>query len=469
MSSSRPVRIVSKSGENLQGELTVPEHSKALVLFAHGSGSSRLSPRNRWIAERLQSNHYATLLLDLLTESEEETRQKVFDIELLASRLMEAALWVRTQGDISNLPLALFGASTGAGAALVAAAEWPDRFSAVVSRGGRPDLAGIHLSHVTPPTLLIVGGEDHEVIRLNRQALDKLHCEKQLVVVPGATHLFEEPGTLEVVAQQTTDWLNQHLLDKTLPFANRESAALLLATKLANRDFHSPLVLAIPRGGVVTGAILAKKLNAPLDVILTRKLKHPQQPELAIGAISEDGESFLNRLGEGILETNPDYLKNEKQAELREIDRRKKLIRDFLPHESLDERTVILVDDGIATGATVFASLKLLRKKMPYELIVATPVAPLDTVKKLKKSCDEVVVLQTPSPFFSIGEFYKEFPQVQDEEMLELLRSCKRTPKDESKRNPPDQIIKNNINPEKPIEFLVDNCFEKSNRTENFS
>jgi putative phosphoribosyl transferase len=423
MHSSRPVRIVSKSGENLQGELDVPDKAKALVLFAHGSGSSRLSPRNRWIAERLQSNHYATLLLDLLTESEEGSRQKVFDIELLASRLTEAALWVRTQGDISTLPVALFGASTGAGAALVAAADWPERFSAIVSRGGRPDLAGAHLSHVNQPTLLLVGGEDHEVIRLNRQALDKLTCEKQLVIVPGATHLFEEPGTLEIVAQKTVDWLDKQIPNQAFPFANRETAALLLARKLGKRDLRRPLVLAIPRGGVMTGSVIAEILSAPIDVVLTRKLKHPQQPELAIGAISEDGESFLNRLGEDILEINPEYLKNEKQSELKEIERRKKLIREFLPHESLDDRTVILVDDGIATGATVFASLKLLRKKKPYELIVATPVAPLDTIKKLKKVCDEVIVLETPSPFFAIGEFYEEFPQVEDEEMIEVLKT----------------------------------------------
>ncbi len=195
----------------LQGDLCVPSSPRGLVLFAHGSGSSRLSPRNVAVAQALNDRGFATLLLDLLTEAEARDRRNVFDIPLLAERLLEAALWINGEPDLADLRLGLFGASTGAGAALLAAAELKIRVSAVVSRGGRPDLAGRALARVTAPTLLIVGGEDHHVITLNRQALEAMTCEKLLRIVPRAGHLFEEPGTLETVTELASDWFEHYL------------------------------------------------------------------------------------------------------------------------------------------------------------------------------------------------------------------------------------------------------------------
>jgi len=184
------------------------------VIFAHGSGSSRLSPRNRQVAARLHERRLATLLFDLLTEDEALDRRKVFDIPLLARRLGEAIAWRGTEPALSALPCGLFGASTGAAAALLAAAELPAAVHAVVSRGGRPDLAGSALPLVQAPTLLIVGGADTEVLQLNLGALARLRCTKQLDVVPNATHLFEEPGTLEQVAERASDWFAAHLKEK---------------------------------------------------------------------------------------------------------------------------------------------------------------------------------------------------------------------------------------------------------------
>jgi putative phosphoribosyl transferase len=181
------------------------------VAFAHGSGSGRFSPRNQFVARVLQQAALATLLLDLLEEEEAEDRNNVFDIGLLANRLQSAADWLRQEPATGALPLGYFGASTGAGAALVAAARQPAGVKAVVSRGGRPDLASSYLLLVQAPTLLIVGGHDDVVIELNEQALRRLHCRKQLIIVPGATHLFEEPGTLEEVARLAKDWFVQHL------------------------------------------------------------------------------------------------------------------------------------------------------------------------------------------------------------------------------------------------------------------
>lgn len=197
--------------EVLFGTLHAPSKAKGLVLFAHGSGSSRLSPRNQFVARYLEQNGMATLLFDLLTAAEEEiddvTRELRFDIPFLAKRLIASSSWAEKQ---CKLPIGFFGASTGAAAALVAAAEIGDSIQAVVSRGGRPDLAGEALARVVSPTLLIVGKLDFQVIELNREAFQVLQCEKKLEIVPGATHLFEEPGKLEVVAKLAASWFADH-------------------------------------------------------------------------------------------------------------------------------------------------------------------------------------------------------------------------------------------------------------------
>jgi putative phosphoribosyl transferase len=195
---------------SLPGRLSLPEHATGLVLFAHGSGSSRHSPRNQFVASVLHESWIGTFLFDLLTAQEAEDRVNVFDIDLLADRLIAAVRFVREHEQTAHLPLGLFGASTGAAAALVAAARDPS-VRAVVSRGGRPDLAGPWLGRVQAPTLLIVGGHDEEVLLLNREAASRLGCEHRLAVVPGATHLFEEPGTLEEAARLAAEWFATRL------------------------------------------------------------------------------------------------------------------------------------------------------------------------------------------------------------------------------------------------------------------
>jgi putative phosphoribosyl transferase len=202
---------VEADGLSLPGELAIPEPAIGVVVFAHGSGSSRRSPRNVWVAERLQAQGLATLLFDLLTEDEAGDRGKVFDIGLLARRLEWAVGWLRGEPPADQLPIAFFGASTGAAAALVAAAHLGSDVATVVSRGGRPDLAGDALEAVTAPTLLIVGGADLQVLELNRQAQVQLRCETRLEIVPGATHLFEEPGALERVAELAAGWFADHV------------------------------------------------------------------------------------------------------------------------------------------------------------------------------------------------------------------------------------------------------------------
>jgi putative phosphoribosyl transferase len=204
-------RRVTIGPQQLEGILTVPEPVIGLVIFAHGSGSSRLSPRNTYVAEQLQRRAIATLLFDLLTEEEASDRRNVFHVPLLASRLEQAVTWSREDPDTAALPVALFGASTGSAAALVAAAENPGEIAAIVSRGGRPDMAGQVLARVRTPTLLIVGGDDTGVLELNQDAFAVLKCKKRLHVVAGATHLFEEPGALDEVVGAAGDWFAQHL------------------------------------------------------------------------------------------------------------------------------------------------------------------------------------------------------------------------------------------------------------------
>ncbi len=213
---SEAVEIPVGDGELIFADLHVPQHGRGLVMFAHGSGSSRFSSRNRAVAESLEQMGFGTLILDLLTPAEERidvrTAQYRFDIPRLGARVVAATDWIRQREDLSHLPLGYFGASTGAAAALIAAAERPLSASAVVSRGGRPDLAGAALPRVTAPTLLIVGGDDEPVIGMNDEARRKMTSAKvELQIVPGATHLFEEPGTLEQVERLAGEWFSRYL------------------------------------------------------------------------------------------------------------------------------------------------------------------------------------------------------------------------------------------------------------------
>jgi len=212
IATERQIKIPADSVK-LEGILTIPKDALSLVIFAHGSGSSRLSSRNRLVAGVLQKTGIGTLLFDLLTEKEDEIYENRFDIPLLTRRLKAATLWVKGQIETAKLKIGYFGASTGTAVALVAAADFGEEIKVIVSRGGRPDLAKDALGKVIAPTLLIVGGEDHVVIGLNKEAYDIINAEKQLKIIPAATHLFEEPGTLEEAAHLAADWFKKYLIN----------------------------------------------------------------------------------------------------------------------------------------------------------------------------------------------------------------------------------------------------------------
>ncbi len=211
-------------------------------------------------------------------------------------------------------------------------------------------------------------------------------------------------------------------------FHNREEAGHKLAERLKTRAFRNPLVLAIPRGGVVTGAALADDLGAEFDIVLARKLRAPHQPELAMGAISEAGEVYLHDYTDAQFGATPELLEAERKHQLGEIERRKRLFREARPAAPIAGRSVIVVDDGVATGSTVIAALQAVRKQSPLETILAVPVAPRDRLAELERWCDQVVCLLAPVAFWAVGEFYEDFRQVEDEEAVELLREHAHAP-----------------------------------------
>lgn len=421
--------VIPSDSVRLEGDLSIPEGAPGIVLFAHGSGSSRLSPRNQFVAEMLQNAGIGTLLFDLLTEEEAEDRENVFDIDFLAHRLADATRWLRAKH--GGEALGYFGASTGAAAALIAAALDP-AICAVVSRGGRPDLALRHLGKVEAPTLLIVGGDDYGVIELNEKAYRVLRCEKSLKIVPGATHLFEEPGTLEQVAQLASEWFLRHMQSDRKPrvstgeptiYSNREEAGRALAHALSSFKGGDVVVLGIPRGGLPVARQVADELGAPLDIIVVRKLGAPGQPELGIGAVV-DGDHPRAIFNQEIIEqlgVSDDYIQAEIDKQLQEIKRRELAYRAGRAPVPLSGKTVIVVDDGIATGSSVRAALRGVRRAGPKRIILAVPVAPTETVEALRSSADQIVCLETPENFFAVGQFYRDFHQVSDEEVKQIL------------------------------------------------
>lgn len=430
-----------------------------MVIFAHGSGSSRLSPRNAQVAQRLRERGLATILFDLLTEAEASDRRNVFDIKLLASRLQLAMSWARRHPQARGLPIGLFGASTGAAAALVAAADDDTGRSAgvraVVSRGGRPDLAGDALHRVTAPTLLIVGERDQPVLDLNREAQQKLAGPSKLEIIPGATHLFEEPGALQRAADLAADWFDRRLqvpaakapqttqLPRPSPappagaastdasgailgFRDRAEAGELLASALRAYCQHDCVVLGLPRGGVEVGAVIADRLSAALDVLLVRKLPAPHQRELALGAVADGAEPIrvLDRRRIKALGVSDGEIERIATEQLQEVRRREETYREARPAIDIRGKIVIVVDDGVATGSTAEAALCAVRAREPAEVIFAAPVGAPDAIARLAPHCDHIICPLQPAGFVAVGAYYANFDQTPDARVVQLLRAA---------------------------------------------
>ena len=418
---------------SLEGTLTLPASARSVVVFAHGSGSGRRSPRNRSVAGFLAEAGLATLLIDLLTADEEQqdirTASLRFDIDLLTERVVGAVDWLADSRHTSGLAIGCFGASTGAAAALRAAAARPQSVRALVSRGGRPDLAGDALEQVEAPTLLIVGGDDHPVIGLNEEAAERLAGPSRLVLVPGATHLFEEPGALDKVAELARDWFLTHLPndeEEDVPFADRREAGRTLGAALsAYAGRPDTLVLGLARGGVPVAAEVARALDVPLDVFLVRKLGTPGHEELAMGAIASGGVQVLNDKVVSALDLDESAIEGVARREQAELERRESEYRHGRPPAQIKDRTVIVVDDGLATGASMRAAVLALRRQEAARIVVGVPVAAPSTCAEFEPDVDEIVCVRTPESFMAVGLWYQDFSQTSDEEVRELLESSR--------------------------------------------
>jgi predicted phosphoribosyltransferase/predicted alpha/beta-hydrolase family hydrolase len=434
-----PIEVrVPVGGLELAGTLVPPRAGGGIVLFAHGSGSSRHSPRNRFVAQILQEAGLGTLLFDLLTAKEDGDRSLVFDVDLLARRLLGATAWVisRDSGVPAGTPVGYFGASTGAAAALEAAAELGGAVRAIVSRGGRPDLARPRLADVQSPTLLIVGGEDQAVLALNREAQALLVCETELVVIPGATHLFEEPGSLEQVAALAREWFVRHfeIAEGSMRFplfADRRDAARMLADALADVSIQDGLVVGLARGGAVPAAVIAERLALDFDVLAVRKVGYPGQPEYAVGAVTPAGGVFI-RDTSGLPVDAVAAVVTDAQSRAEELDA---ILHAEEPALDPAGKEVVLVDDGLATGATMRAAVRWAREAGATRVVVAVPIGPAETVAVLRAEADEVVCPVRPRVFGAVGLWYEGFEQVSDADVLALLRTLRRRA-DRSRRAP---------------------------------
>ena len=460
-------------GRILEGDLAIPTGTESVILFAHGSGSSRHSTRNQYVAEVLNKAGFATLLVDLLSSEEKAAdmagRHLRYNIELLTGRFKEVTKWLLQQPQTKNLEIGYFGSSTGAAAAISAAANFTNSnntVKALVLRGGRLDLVEEQLSKIIAPTLLIVGGsDDATVIGINKTALKKLKNAKdrQLAQIPGAGHFFEEPGKMEEIAKIATEWFETYLLcsgkkfenryaqkkrssrllssmfrDKPriqIKFKDRVAAGEMLATLLGKykkeeKDDTSTIftVIGIPRGGVVVADTVAKKLSIrDFDIVIPRKLRAPNNSENAIGAIMQDGSVYLeNTLLESMNVSNQ-YLEMEISEQKKEIHRRMGLYRPETTKEyKIKDRTVVLVDDGAATGATIIAAAGWIRKQNPKRLIIAIPVAPSQLKMALRQQADVLEIIYAPSNFTSLAQFYQNFDVVSDQEMIGLLEQYRK-------------------------------------------
>jgi predicted phosphoribosyltransferase/dienelactone hydrolase len=445
--------------ESLEGDLTIPVGAQALVLFAHGSGSSRYSSRNKLIASVLHNSGIATLLVDLLSQDEkrtdEETKHLRYDIELLAGRFAAITNWLAQQPETRDLKVGYFGSSTGAAAALIAASRLGIA-KAVVTRGGRPDLAGESALHkVRASILFIVGSNDTSVIAMNRKSIESLSDTetKELAIIPGAGHLFEEPGRMEEVAQLAANWFECYLLRTgkrkfynkytristrgfllslmkkpafQIKFKDRLAAGKLLSSTLCKykNDRDGITVVGIARGGVIVADPIAEKLNADFDIIVPRKLRSPHNSENAIGALMHDGSIYLDSSIFQMQDHNisNEYIEMEKSKQKKEIECRLGIYRPYSREYKITDRTVILVDDGIATGATMIAAAKWIRKQEPKQLIIAAPVAPKRAIGPLKNEVDQMEIIRKPSNFKAVEQFYQEFGSISDEQILQVAR-----------------------------------------------
>lgn len=418
---------VQVGGRELRGSLGVPQGPVGLVLLA--------GTRDSCVADALRMRGLATLALDLeLVQSER------YDIDLLATRLIAVTDWLVDHSKLSHLPIAYFGAGTGSAAVLVAAARRPEVIRAIALANGRADLAGSALPLVRAPTLLVAPGDDDHGLDIDRAAIEQMTATTQLAIIPGAGPRFAEPGALDELVQLAAEWLVDHFIQhfvETLAepagnhgawarhFRDRRSAGQRLARALAPHARVDTFVFGVSRGGMVVADEIAKALDAPLDVWLVRKIGMPIQPELGMGALAEGAALVLDPSIVKWSGATPADLRSIVHRKAAEIRRRAQLVRGNTPPLDVRGKTVILVDDGIATGKTLRAAILGARKRGATRVIVAAPVAAAEAVESLRAQADELVCLATPRHINSVGAWYQDFRQPLEQDVLEILADAR--------------------------------------------
>jgi predicted phosphoribosyltransferase/dienelactone hydrolase len=407
--------------DELRGTLGVPQGPVGLAILAGPNDA---------VADALRTRGLATLRIELeLCEDER------YDIELLATRLVAVTEWIAEHSNVAHLPLGYFGAGVGAAAALVAASRKPDHVRAVAIADGRADLAGSALPVVRAPTLLVAPG-DHEIsVEIVRTAIDEMTTTTQLAIIPGAGPHFETPGALDEVVQLAAEWFVDHFARVLQPasrrgswgrqFRDRRSAGQRLGHALARYAHDDTLVFGLPTGGVVVADEIAKALDAPLDIWLVRKIGMPIQPELGMGALAEGAALVLDPTVVKWSGASPDELRTIVHRKADEIRRRAQLYRGEAPLVDCAGKTIILVDDGIATGKTLRAAIRGARKRGAARVIVAAPVAAAEAVAILNAEADELVCLATPRHLNAIGAWYQDFRQIGEQDVVEILAAAR--------------------------------------------
>jgi len=395
-----------------------------VVIFAHGLHSSKDSSRNIYIAEGLAEKGFCCFLLDFTGHGESEGEFSDISIEQFAHDLDAALDYIDGMKEIDHMRIGICGSSMGGTAALVKATT-DERIKALSLRSAPAEGFFHYAKHINIPVLIVQGDAD-PIIKESLTLYEHFISDKKLVLIKGADHLYSKEEHLREAREAIVDWFVEKLGQEEVPeikiYKDRKDAGIQLASRLKDyKDREGVIVLALPRGGVVTGYEVSSYLSCPLDVFIVRKIGFPGEPEFAIGAVSETGTVVLNESVVSMYQISEKYIKDEIARQKKEIERRVSAYRGGKKMPEIKGKTIILVDDGVATGATIKAAISALKMEKIEKLVVALPISPPETADKLRQMVDEFICLETPDDFMAVGSYYQDFTQVNDEEVIEIL------------------------------------------------
>lgn len=416
---------VEVGGCELQASLAVPQGPVGVVIFAN---PDRHTARDHHVAEALRARGLATIECQLLGDGENE-----YDVELAATRLLAFTDWVLERSTLAHLPIGYLAPGTGAAATLIAASRRPESIRAIVSSGGRADLAGAALPIVRAPTLLIASAKDDSRAEIDREVVDQMTACTQLAVLPGN---FDEPGVIDEVVALACEWLVDHFAQVNAEpiakrgtwgrqFRDRRCAGERLAQLLHRYRGENTVVCGLPRGGVVVADEIAKELDAPLDVWLVRKIGMPIQPELGMGALAEGAALVLDSTNIKWSGATPEDVRAIVHAKAEEIRRRSQMYRDGLDVLDVHGKTVILVDEGVATAGSLRAAIRGARKRGAARVVVAAPVIAAEALDVLGRDADEVLCLATPRHLIAAGAWYQDFRKPSEHDVVTILTQAR--------------------------------------------